>query len=78
MTPSLKPVLLPKPEEKPYHHVLPAVERRAYRAAWRILHSLQADTEEFNGFGCPSRRRVAMVDRIAELVIDEMTGLKAR
>lgn len=61
-----RPVVVPAPKE--YRHLLPASERRAYQAAWRIL---QINSEELSGYATAARRRIALVDRIAEIINEE-------
>jgi hypothetical protein len=65
-----KPVLLTKPR-KPYVPILSAVERRAYHAAHRILtHGMRAEQAMPGGY------RSAVVDHIAQIIIEEFRGLK--
>ncbi len=50
--------------------LLPSTERRSYQAAWRVLHAM--DTFNCDGLAVKSTRRAKLVDRIAEVIRQEL------
>ena len=62
----LKPVVLTKP--KAYQPILSAIERKAYRAAYRIMTEQTADVE----LVCPGARRSAQLDALARIIKEEL------
>ena len=65
--PKLKIVATPA-TARPRLPLLSLVERRDYQAAWRIAQ-MQANEIDY---ACPSTLRSRRIDRMAEMIIEEM------
>ena len=62
------------PAPKPKRSLLSATERRAYQAAWRILSEAQSKRPDYNDFASRATRQSRMVDKMAEIIAEEMAA----